>query len=345
MEIHNRLSNNSLLIEGETTRDVLQAVWESVDKYGKEYQGARGRFKSIKGVTLVIKNPLDEANNYPYWSKPNDEWYQNNFVRPQTTFLPEAHSLLNTDVYAYRYSDRSRYYDAGWGYVKGVFELLEKNNLYPESLEGLIKDTYQEYHPERILSVLAWQGVDLMENYQCSRMSLNVILERSRIDTLCSIVEELKRDPSSRRAITPSFTYPHIDHITGPFGSVPVYQNYQLVTQFNQSGEPEGLVSLHWHRAMDARGGTQLDISHDRDWGTIASEKLGLPLKQMVIFCSDLWCQLPGEETDSNLVKPTDIRKWLFSMTGAYDPKTEDIEKRLASPLYQAKIKAVKQKL
>lgn len=330
------------IFKGENTQAVLEQVWNTINSEGKEYHSQRGLVKSIKGTALIVTNPLDKSHNYPYWDEKSDNWYQNNFVRKETISPPEI-IVPEQDVYTYKYAWRSRYYDGGLGYVKGVIEVLKSLGIgkvhfgSPTEIEDLLKRASTTYHPESLLAVLAWKGVKLINSYLENPDKLEAELASQRVDTLFLVINELKQNISSRRAITPSFIYPYIDQ-SGAAGGVPVYQNYQIEATFDKAGKPVGLVSYHWHRAMDAMGGTQLDISHDREWGSLASHELGLPLQSMVIYCSDIYYHVLTEGANNHLVEKTNIRNWLFSVTDAYDPRTEDIEKRLASPIYQAKI-------
>lgn len=337
------------IFEGNTTADVLGEVWETVQRHGKIYKGQRGAVKSIKGISLIINTPFKDNKNYPYWSKQEDQWYQDNFVKKETNLPPEI-IKKGQDIYPYKYVWRSRYFDNGWGHILAVVELLKKSGFKKtkfknkQELIDFLKKTYQLYHPETILAVLGWKGGKLMDFYLNHPELLNMEFATNRTDTLLTVIDEIKNNPNSRRAITHSFTYEHIDH-SGVAGGVPVYQNYQLYTDFDSRGKPAGLISLHLHRALDARGGAQLDISHDREWGQIASQKTGLPLKKIVIYCNDIWYQVPEKGAHKDLETKTDVRSWLFAVTDGYDPATDDIEKRLSSSTYQKKIEYTLQKL
>jgi thymidylate synthase len=330
------------IFEGRTPGEVLRAVWAAIKNDGRHYLSQRGPIHSIKGAVMIITDPLAGEDDYPYWRQADDEWYQDNFVRKETNQPPEAFQE-GTDVYPYKYAWRSRYYDGGWGHVKGVTELFRKlgyqevNFQDKTELLDLLRRTYQLYHPENILAVLAWKGKRLLDFYLKNPQVLEWELQSQRRDTLLSVIEEIKKAPASRRAIIPSFTYEHIDH-SGMAGGVPVYQNYQLYAEFDEVGNPVGLISLHLHRAMDALGGTQLDISHDREWGLLASRETGLPLRRMVIYANDIYYHVEGGEAKNHQINQADIRSWLFFVTDGYDPKVEDIEKRLTSPIYRAKI-------
>lgn len=338
--------------EGDTCKDVIEGIWKAVEENGSAYQSQRGPVKSMKGVTIIINNPNPENkdDNYPYWNEKDDTWYQDNFVRKETTEAPEV-ITPGRDIYPYKYAWRSRYYDGGIGHVKGVVELLQHHDhadkvgiKTEQELVEFIKATYKQYHPENILAVLSWQNSELLNQYLTNPKLLDQILESNRTDTLMNVITEIQENPASRRAITASFTYEPIDH-SGVAGGVPVYQNYQLYTLFDKKGVPVGLESHHLHRAIDAYGGAQLDISHDRDWGNTASSIIGLPLKRMVIYVTDAWAAVNDDSGHKDLVAQTDIRKWLFAVTDGYDPEQEDIEKRLTSPIYQKKIALALSKL
>jgi thymidylate synthase len=333
--------STGFIFKGNTT-EVLKQTWDAIKKHGTAYKSQRGFVKSIKGATFVIEDPLNDSKNYPYWNKKADDWYQNNFVRKETNLPPEDISTA-TEIYPYKYTWRSRYFDLGYGHIKGVINLLKKLGVKQLNLKNkaellnLLKNTYKFYHPELILAVLSWKGSKLINFYLKNQSLLEDELVSNRKDTLLSIIQELKQNPTSRRAIIPSFTYPHIDQSAGEAGGVPVYQNYQLYIEFDKKGRTMGLVSFHLHRAFDAYGGMQLDINHDKDWGQIASKELGIPLLRMVIYGNDVWVA-EKKDTPKDLFKKTNIKSWLLAATDAYDPKSEDIEKRVWSNRYQKKI-------
>ncbi len=337
-----KVSPPGFIFSGKTTTDVLAQVWKAIQTSGHEYQSQRGPVRSIKGTMMVITDPLNEDKNYPYWDKKSDIWYQKNFVRKETNTAPEI-ITPGSDIYAYKYVWRSRYYDSGVGHVKGVVDLLRMIGIKkidlkdPLALVEILQKSYHLYHPELVLAVLSWKGVELINAYLKDPTLLNLELAHSRRDTLQSVIDEIKHSPASRRAITPAFTYEQIDH-SGAAGGVPVYQNYQLYVNFDKKGNPVGLVSMHLHRAMDALGGTQLDITHDREWGTIASKQLKLPLQQIIIYCNDIYYHVPAKGAHKDLATKTDIKGWLHTITDAYNPKKEDIEKRLASETFQKKL-------
>lgn len=335
------------IFEGKSAEAVLKKAWDTIKKEGSGYKSQRGLSKSIKAATFIITEPQDDRKSYPYWSKPEDDWYQDNFVKKETNKPPEILNP-NGDIYTYKYAWRSRYFDLGYGYVKGVLQIFQKLNikqvrfLKKEQLIKLVKETYKFYHPETVLAVLSWKGEKLLNFYLKNPQFLDLELLQNRQDSLLSIINELKHSPSSRRAITASFIYQHIDH-SGIAGGIPVYQNYQLYVNFDKKGNPTGLTSLHLHRAIDAYGGAQLDINHDRAWGMIASHALRLPLQKLVIYANDVWANFDKDNKD--LSQKTDIKSWLFSVTDSYNSEAEDIEKRTASPIFQKKIDFTLKKL
>src|SRR3989344_2208012 len=302
--------NTGFLFEGKSADAVLKKAWDSIKKNGSEYKSQRGLSRSIKAATFIITEPQDDRKSYPYWSKSEDDWYQDNFVKKESNKPPE-YLKHKQDIYGYKYAWRSRYYDSGWGYLKGVISLLQylklkRVNFSKKSdLIDLIKQTYKLYHPEIILAVLSWKGEKLINFYLKNPEILDLELKSQREDTLLSIVEELRYSPTSRRAIIPSFIYQNIDH-SGSAGAVPVYQN------------------------------DQLDINHDREWGMIASQRLRLPLQKIVIYANDVWAN--SDKDQKHLSQKTDIKSWLFAVTDAYDPETLDIDARISSDNFQKKL-------
>ena len=338
-----RKQRSGLIIRGRTSKEVVESSWQIIQGKGVEYQSQRGLIKSIKGVTLIVDDPLSAEGQFPYWDEQSDNWYQDNFVRKETNQGPEK-VQEGADIYPYKYVWRSRYYDAGWGYIAAVVAALKglgwtKLEIANEQdLRKLLLGTYKIVHPETLLSVIAWKGRKLIDRYLQNQDLVLDELSANRIDTLLLVTKEIKDSPTSRRAITPSFGLPQID-FGGAAGGVPVYQNYQLQTVSDKKGNIVGFTSTHWHRALDAKGGVQLDISHDRDWGMIAVAALNLPLLQMTIFCTDMYYHVPTEGGHKDLINQTNVRDWLHTMTEAYKPATEDIEARLARLTYQEKIK------
>ncbi|MBI2022707.1 hypothetical protein HYS97_02575 [Candidatus Daviesbacteria bacterium] len=354
-------NNIGFIFKDNNTTNVLKQLWQTINQHGTEYKGQRGITKSIRGVTLVINNPLDDSKNYPYWGKIEDDWYQENFVRKETNLPPEEEvssyitrrvdyvdTLSPRAIYPYKYAWRSRYYDLGYGYLKAVITALKSIKYQVSSIKrkedvlSLIHNTYYFLHPEVLLAVLAWKGPKLINFYLKNPKVLDQELKSNRTDTLLRIIGELKQNPNSRRAIIPSFTYPQIDQ-AGPASGVPVYQTYQLFINFDKKGKPKSLTSFHLHRSFDANGGIQLDINHDKDWGLIASKQLKLPLEKIVIYGNDVG--IYTNSVSNHITQKTTIKDWLFSVTDAYNPKTEDIEQRLSKEIYKKKIEYTLKKI
>jgi thymidylate synthase len=349
----NNTSKTGFLIKGDTTTDVLNACNDLITKEGLQFNTQRGPVKSVKSVTMVIENPLKEQYNYPYWDKNSDDWYQSNFVKKETNDPPEIiHSKDKKYIFGFKYVWRSRYYDSGWGYIMGTclalkkigidqLNLTSKNDLY-----DLLTKTAHYYHPQHILSVLAWKGLKKINFYLKNPNYIQSELKENRYDTLKTIINELHQNKNSRRAITPSFMYAPFDYIGGA-GSVPVYQNYQLYVLFDKKSQPIGLISNHLHRCIDARGGAQLDISHDRAWGKIASQQLNLPLLKIIIYINDVHIYVKSKKgiSNKNLTQKTTIENWLLNVTDSYNPKTINIKQFLENPIYQKKIDYTFQKI
>lgn len=328
-------------ISGKTVKEVLEKVSDAVNRHGQSYIGIgqRGQLKALRGVTIVLEDPNNEQDRYPYWDRVSDEWYQDHFVR-EHVHPPEK--LNGEIIFPYTYAWRSKYHDQGWGHVFAITQLLTNLNYSElpftrqQDLNQLVQETYQNYHPDLIFAVLQWLGKKSLELFIAKPFLIEEILSKTRKDILVTCVDQILAAPSTQRAITPSLTYATIDQ-SGMMTAIPYYQNYQLLVVFNQKGNPIGLESFHLHRTIDVKGGMQLDISHDRDWGMYASEKTGLQLLRMTIYCSDAHLYLDEKGAEKNLSRKTNIQQWLMSVTDAYLPDEFNLKKWMQTPQFKTK--------
>ncbi len=270
-----------------------------------------GNRRVLYGYVLEIDEFTEER--YPYWNKEEDEWYQNIFVRKETTKPPEEKQ--GQLIFPYTYSHRARYHDNGLGYLGAI--LNQRNSLGLRSI--LIKDILEELgsiahsvHIENVLALLSTQ--ERINEYQRHANyfrsgSIKQAIKATRVDLLEQAIQELQHDPNSSRATTGSLIYQHLDFALGKAGGIPPYQNYQL---FIEQGK---LISIHQHRSLDINGGVQLDFNHDIDWGMHASQKLGIPLGRIIIIANNLHAY----EGDKHLDKKTTIKDWLLKVTYGYD--------------------------
>ncbi len=270
-----------------------------------------------------------DKDRYPYWSKEEDNWYQNIFVRKETNLPPEELPAKEGYLYPYVYAHRSRYHDDGYGYLAAVIKLMGQLNADFSTKEGFLQflqEAARKLHIETILGVLKWQG-PMIEYYLDNKFLLRKQLSAHRKDTLQLTIDELKSGMESSRAVTQNFVYDSIDKwgVLGS-GGVPPYQNYQLFV------DGDGIVSVHLHRSLDVMGGVQLDLNHDIDWGLIASNELALPLKKVIIVASHLHRYIDGAHLDSK----TNIKDWLAKVTYGYNVNTVNVDELLER--YEKKI-------
>lgn len=286
------------------------------------------------------KLEIDEFSErrYPYWSQKEDEWYQNIFVRKETTKPPEQDQ--GTILFPYTYAHRARYNDGGLGYLTTFAQTIKpEEGIQTTSKTRLIqylKETIKHTHIENILAILSSKRIARFLNeqifineFQTDHEMLHNLLKSRRVDLLEQIITELQQDPNSSRAITASFIYPDTDFALGKAGGIPPYQNYQL---FIEGGK---LISIHQHRSLDINGGVQLDFNHDIDWGQYASQKLGIPLGRIIIIANNLHAY----EGDQHLSEKTTIKNWLLKVTYGYDTsqiKPEEILKKYEKQIEQA---------
>lgn len=350
-KIINFQNMNNLTINGNSPREVIDKAREKVQAEGQIYQSVFSEVKSIKALTLVINNPLecDHKDLYPYWTKEEDHYYQHKFVSKDGN-EPGSHVYdpnENNYLEQFRYNQRSRWYDSGWGFVKATCAVLKKlgieelNIKSKEELNELFLKVYKYMHITNFINVLGWQGIDNVNFYLKNPEILERILKTNQTDTLLNVISEIKKAPNSRRAITPSFLYGNFDSF-GVTAALPVYQNYQLFCEFDQNNEPSGLVSIHQHRAIDANGGVQLDINHDLAWGKLASEETNLPLSKVIITVNDYWlASEKDKDGNKDITQKTNVKDWLLAVTYGYQTQKVDIHQFLNIKANQIKIESL----
>ncbi|MBI4128379.1 MAG: hypothetical protein HY459_04945 [Parcubacteria group bacterium] len=337
------MSIPTTVVKEETLSEAIEKAREQLAKEGVRHRSSLGTTLRLFGAIITVPYQSEGEHWYPYWSKTDDEWYQHEFVakREPIEAIKERKGL-----FSYRYADRSRFHDAGFGALAATVAIT-RHLSYIEipltsnaELTRFLAAAARHVHPQVILATIAWVGAVRLKEYTQSPERIFDHLALIRRDTLDIIVNELRLRPNSRQAITPSFLYPPIDFINWRVerNFIPPYQDFQLMIT------PEGLVSIHQHRSLDVKGGIQLDINHDRAWLTEASQALGVPPAKIVTIANDLHEYIDdggGPHNSKHLTEKTTIRDWLFSVTDGYDPTTVDREAFLAKPRYQTMIEAV----
>jgi thymidylate synthase len=307
------MSNYSYSLESDSLSDLLQKAKNLLLKNGIETKSQRGLTYSLNNVFLTWVGPVKDKTRYSFWDKKSDEWYQDNFVRKNKGNLPEIDKKSGSLLIPYRYAERSRYHDSGWGYGLAVVRAAKKVGKIKDINKWLV-EMGELVHLQTIMAVLLWWGKDNFEFWLKNEAVLERLVKSTRVDTLDKIVLDIKNNPQSRRAILPSFMY-GLDYFLNPLMGVSCYQNFQLLP----SGKNEPLSSLHWHRSLDCSGGAQLDFNHDHDWLAYASKKAGRSMGNINLVVGNLHLYMTKAENTSDAILPNDsVEKRLCMWTDGY---------------------------
>lgn len=324
-----------MTISGSTIAELLAKAKEAVLKSGVDKNGQRGQTRSLKCVDLILNEPLADPDPYPFWDQAATQWYLDRFVAKDKGYLPENLAEPGQNLFPYTYAHRSRFYDLGFGYTLGFCLAVNqtgwnlKRLTSRKNFRDFLMDVGQLAHVQNALAVMYWWGREILMVWVKNPKVIGEWLTVSRRDTLLDVIAQVRLAPETRRAITPSFIYPNID-LALPAGGIPPYQNYQLWQS------ESGLTSIHLHRAVDLRGGAQLDFSHDLSWGKLASAMLKKPLDQVIIRVNDLYLPTAG-----NPAVAEDIKTWLAAVTDGYLATQEGIAQELAKGEYKETISMV----
>ncbi len=298
---------------------LLGEARECVLRTGTAQTSSRGQTFSLKGVQLVWERPRDTEDTYPGWEKASDDYYQSIFVEKSGKNAPEQLLAAGEIAFPYTYAARSRYWDNGWGYVLAVISATRALGVTAsralesfDAFNAYLEEAGEFIHLQPLLAVWDWLGKKHVDRLLAMPESLQGFVDRSRIDQLERIIQEIEREVGSRRAITASFVYPEIDHRLDQILSVPPYQSFQILPAMTKS---EPLHSLHLHRSLDASEGVQLDFHHDLRWLQYASSCLGRSIGTISIVAGDfhVYLDLSGESHRS-----ATLEEWLLHVTDGY---------------------------
>lgn len=338
---HNTTSDTPVF-ENSSLANLLSEAYNHTIENGIRHDTSRG--STYSAGTIVLVWDVDESRSTNTeglsWSKSEYERYLECFVRKTPINRPQHLPLSDKTeyIFPYKYAERSRYWDNGWGYALKVINATNKLGLQVESFCSSLHD-FQSYvtcigeqvHIQTVLSVLSWLGKDMMSFFIDNQTVLESIVERSECDQLDRIIKEIEGNPASRRAITSSFLYPTIDQQLYPTMGVPPYQNFQLLPR-NSDKQP--LSSLHYHRSLDAGDGVQLDFMHDLSWLHTACYRLSCPVGKISIVAGDFHVYVSSLEQREVSIN-TGIMDWLMKVTDGYKAGSGYAKELMQSSVYQ----------
>lgn len=335
-EIKNLKKNSPIVISSPSLEDLLLRARQEVIEQGSRHQSQRGSTATANGVMLVWENAGEDEKHHIHWDEKSDGWYQEVFVEKNEYNDPSRVAQVGEYLFPYKYAHRSRYYDGGWGYV---FAVLNASNLIEADWEEISSswESFLDYlskvseyvHLQTALSVFSWLGLENLTLLSRENGLLGSLFGKSRVDSLEMVISEVASDPLTRRAVTPSFFYPHIEGLLNPRAGVPPYQFFQLLP----AAKDEPLSSLHLHRSLDLVGGAQLDFHHDLSWLSEAAKRSGRPLGDVTVVASNAHVYL--EVGKEGAEKEESIEDWLSRVTDGYLAQDGEPPKLLEKDFYR----------
>lgn len=311
------MTDPSPVFRGATLKELLAKAHDYVVSQGVKRDSSRGSTYSVKALTLVWENPSNSDENYWGWSRESADFYQKIFVDGRPENRPERLAEKGDYLFPYTYAARSRFWDGGWGYIQAVLRVTEKLG---NDFETITKnqDDFFDYlstagemvHLQVILAVWDWIGSQQMAAFLENPFQVDSFLARSRIDQVKRVINEIKENPASRRAVTVSFVYPELDQRMKPLLGIPPYQFFQLLPGDAQ----EPLDSFHVHRSLDAGQGVLLDFMHDYHWLAESAGSTNRPLGTIAITAGDFHVYLPSKAAPA----VDRIEQWLMDVTDGY---------------------------
>ncbi|RLJ01208.1 MAG: hypothetical protein DRP11_04860 [Candidatus Aenigmatarchaeota archaeon] len=296
------------VITGETVFDVLEKANEFVRKHGKvhiiDQAGRKERTWDCGNMLLVVENPFSDRYGFS-WSRKEDEWYQDVFVRKsgfEGRYVVEYKG--KRAVLPYLYKQQFRFSDCGLGEEADVLEaLMETNNedvilreflIHPQVLRGVL-ESYRE------------KGVNLekmkKEEVLTALRNESKIKETDQIET---VIRRFLKDRNTRRAFITSHVQPHLlrhREAVYPYS----WHNFYI----REIDGERVMVSTTGMRSNDMARGTQLDLNHNIDWAVevkTALEKNGIEVDRILValFTNSAHIYEPREEN---------IFEWLVRVT------------------------------
>lgn len=327
------MSDSAPIFRGATLKGLLAEAHDYVVSHGVKRESSRGSTYAVKALTLVWENPSNSDENYWSWSRESADFYQQLFVEGRSENRPERLAVKGDFLFPYTYAARSRFWDGGWGYIQAVLRATQKLGIDPSAIIRS-KDSFNQYlmaagelvHLQAILAVWDWLGSQQLSAFIDNPFMVDSFLTRSRIDQLKRIINEIKENSASRRAVTVSFVYPELDQRMKPLLGIPPYQFFQLLP--GEAQEP--LHSFHVHRSLDAGQGVLLDFMHDYAWLAEAAASTNRPLGTITITAGDFHVYLPSEAAPA----VDRIEKWLMDVTDGYQAGFGVPEKLLQEEKY-----------
>lgn len=343
------------VVESDSLSELLARARELLHREGVRHGTQRGATRTLNLVTLHWLPPhqLGEVALLP-WSAADAEEYLRIFVEKSPGTDPLRPVKAGELVFPYTYAARSRYWDGGWAYLTvllGALDAWEREQGTSLALAAASCDRFAEVvavlsealHVQTVLSLLSLYGPQLLADYRARGTLVEQTAHAWRRDTLEAAIADVRLTAHSRRAVVPSFAYPHLEGQLQPEMGKPAYQMFQLLPD-----DADGPVSsVHEHRSLDVVGGAQLDLLHDLSWLRLASERLDRPMGTISVVAHNLHEYEPTEnvlpDSAPTLAQPeeTAIARWLCRVTDGYRTGRGTARALLDQPVYAENLRRI----
>ncbi|HEX9069706.1 MAG TPA: thymidylate synthase [Ktedonobacterales bacterium] len=330
------MSQIPLTLAMPTLVDLLAAAHETLLRDGMRHETPRGPTRSLNAVTLTWQSPdADHALPLP-WTARDVAWYLDTFVSGHTENDPARPRDTGELVFPYTYAARSRFWDAGWGYLHAAAMTLREAGLHPARLTASRHDFAatlatlgERLHLQTVLSLCAAFPREALLRWLANPAEVAALMAGWRRDTVASAIDDIAVTPGSRRAVVTSLSYPHLEDALIPRMGMPPYQLFQYLP--GEQAEP--LATIHVHRSLDVLGGVPLDLHHDLLWLREAARQTGRPVGSITVVAHNLHLYERPDLADRD---GEDIETWLCRVTDGYRTGDETAARLLAEPAYAA---------
>jgi len=341
--------------------ELLAQAGALVRRHGVRHETQRGPTWSLNGVLLTWLDPEHDTTQLQQWTQADIDWYLDTFVAKRPENDPAQLAQPGVLLFPYTYAARSRFWDAGWGYLQAFIHassqiipsLAASREQFADFLDFLAA-MGERLHLQTVLSLCALyappdqaaQPVQpwLLDQWLATPETVETLAGAWRRDLLAAAIEDIAATPQSRRAVVSSFCYPQLEEQLSPRMALPPYQFFQFLP--GERAEP--LHSIHLHRSLDVAGGAPLDFHHDLAWLREAGAVVGRPVGNISVIADNLHAYDMSDTMDSMDTMDEEAAKagetiehWLCRVTDGYRAGEGAPRTLLEQPLYRANIERI----
>lgn len=313
----------SISLASRSLAELLQQARTELSAQADRHVTQRGITESVNATALTWQAPQIVDEPELPWTPEGATWYLETFVAKHSSTDPRTLATPGTLVFPYTYAARSRFWDGGWAQTSQILETMRERGFSITAatqsfatFSEMVGALGEQVHVQTVLSVLGMYSVELLTRFLAHPEMLDDMVAAWRTDTLESAIRDIGDNPHSRRAVVPSFSYPHLEDQLNPQMGKPPYQLFQLLPD----NPDRPIRSIHEHRSLDIVGGAQLDFAHDLAWLREAGQQLNRPVGDITVIAHNLHAYESLEAVDAKGATPEGaaIEQWLCRVTDGY---------------------------